>query len=85
MSDPLFELGDIVITENAYRRLSRYHTNPIDLLNRHVVGDSDGADPNVVERTKNGQSILSTHKLQEGIYIWISTNGERTQTRISLP
>ncbi len=89
MSKRLFNLGQIVSTPGALELLERHSMTPMQLLQRHVVGDygdlcDDDREANN-EAIWNGERILSSYKINETDKIWIITEADRSSTCCLLP
>lgn len=85
---PLFAPGQIVATRGALELLGRTHTNPADLLRRHLAGDwgqLDQADVDEnVRSLENGLRLLSNYPVGEDS-VWIITEADRSVTTLLLP
>ena len=88
VSEPLFELGQTVMTIGAEEFLSEKGLDPALLLSRHQLGDWSDMLPESQEENKqaleNGYRILSSYKI-EGEKIWVITEWDRSLTTILLP
>jgi hypothetical protein len=86
---PLFELGKVVATPAALKKLEEAKLTPSDLLDRHVQGDYGDlheedreANENAV---KDGDRILSSYPIPGHVRIWIITEADRSSTSLILP
>ena len=88
MSEPLFALGQLMMTEDAEDMFLSSDMDVRALLKRHVTGDwgdLDSHDVNVNnEAVKHGRRILSQYRTSEG-KIWVITESDRSVTTILLP
>lgn len=87
--DPLFPLGQIVATPNALDTLARYGVQPAELIDRHVGGDwgelpTEDAKANDAA-LKNGERLLSSYPLGQGVKVWIITEWDRSATTLLMP
>ena len=84
---PSFELGRMVITQNAMSQLD--DDALIEGLRRHAVGD--WGDLCEEDREANnralyeGTRLLSAYKSKAGLKYWIITEADRSATTILLP
>ena len=89
MSKSRFELGELVITPNAHRLLSKYYLQADMFLAKHLVGNWG----DLVEEDKkvnddallNGGQLFSSYKLPGDNMLWIITEWDRSVTTILLP
>lgn len=86
---PLFNLGQIVITPGALALLAENEdVNPGDLLRRHLTGDWGDMDEE--DQATNdvavvlGNRILSSYPVGDG-KVWIITEWDRSVTTLLLP
>lgn len=83
-----FPLGMVVATPGALDVLSRLDLAPIDLIERHVVGDwgdvsdNDAAANN--DAVKGGDRIHSVY-CYSGHRLWVITEADRSVTTVRLP
>lgn len=86
---PLFELGKIVATPAALKKLEEAKLTPSDLLDRHVhgdYGDLHEEDRQANERAvKDGERILSSYPIPGHVRIWIITEADRSSSCLLLP
>lgn len=87
---PLFHLGQIVATPDAFRLLEQSNTDVIDLLMRHAKGDWGvvcAADARSNDRAVvDGTRVLSAYELGAGRErLWIITEADRRVTTLLLP
>jgi hypothetical protein len=84
---PLFELGQIVITDNALQALSSAAV--MESIDRHAAGDWGELPPEdsrANERAlEGGGRLFSAYDLAEGTRVWIITEADRSVTTILLP
>jgi hypothetical protein len=90
MNDPMFPLGDIILTPGALELLQRMNISPDSLIERHVLGDW-GDDVTDDDKKTNdlalqmGGRILSAYDLSHGNTVWVTTEPDRSKTTILLP
>jgi hypothetical protein len=88
-SQPLFPLGQVVMTPGAFEAFQRTGEQPIRFLVRHVTGDWGELDEE--DRMENefslqrGFRVLSRYILTDGTVIWIITEADRSVTTFLLP
>jgi len=86
---PLFPLGHVVATPEAFYALERAEQTPEEFLNRHDRGDwGDVSDADKHENTyavQYGFRILSAYTTSTGDRLWILTKADRSATTILLP
>jgi len=67
VTEPLFELGETVITIAAGEYLQKHSVDPVTLLARHQAGDWSDMLPECQaenrEELKRGNRILSSYKI----------------------
>ena len=91
MPEPLFHLGQVVITANAEAALARRGQLPIarTMLNRHALGDWGDLDAEDIqtnhEALRDGNRLLSAYEFGDGFKVWIITEADRSATTILLP
>ncbi len=86
---PLFELGKVVGTPSAIKKLEEAKLTPSDLLDRHVHGDygdlhEEDREANELA-VKDGERILSSYPIPGHVRIWIITEADRSSTTLLLP
>ena len=89
MKNALFQPGQILATPAAVRAMRKAAAQPEDYLRRHVSGnwgfvstkDRRANDSAVRE----GRSIISEYRLNDGTQVVIITKGDRSATTILLP
>ena len=87
VEEPLFPLGQLVITRNAADRLSEVDVR--SAIRRHIVGDWGELDEE--DRQENDRSviegyrILSAYVAQDQTKFWIITEADRSATTVLLP
>jgi hypothetical protein len=92
-----FELGQLCYTPGAHDLLQEYRISPIQLLARHVVGDSgdvcaEDAHANE-EALQMGARVMSVYVLTPpedkaamvSAKIWVITEADRSVTTLLLP
>ncbi len=95
-SAPRFSLGHIYSPPGAQEALKRYHTNPLQLIGRHVVGDWGDVCPEDAQANEEalqfGTRILSSYLLTPPTdetltpaKVWLITEADRSATTILLP
>lgn len=88
--EPLFELGEVVLTDGAIETLKTLNVDPSLLLVRHVTGDygdlcKDDLQANK-RAVKNGDRVLSSYLLPpDNTKLWIITEWDRSVTTLLLP
>ena len=86
---PLFELGKVVGTPAAIRKLEEAKLTPSDLLDRHVHGDFGDLHDEDREANESavkvGERILSSYPIPGHVRIWIITEADRSSTTLLLP
>jgi hypothetical protein len=89
LGEPLFDLGELVVTPNALTAIATAKQIPDALITRHLAGDwSEMAEE---DRATNrdaiqlGRRIFSSYKLATGSRIWIITEADRSVTTVLLP
>lgn len=91
MTQPLFPLGQVVITANAKATLERRRQFPIvqTMLNRHALGDWGDLDAEDIQANNegltDGDRLLSVYQFEDGFKVWIITEADRSATTILLP
>jgi hypothetical protein len=94
---PLFPLGQIVMTPGAIALLNEYHVSRDSLLHRHMTGDwGELPAEDVAENERSvreGFPIFSSYHVCDSRHedgfadhaIWIITEADRSSTTILLP
>ena len=91
MTEPLFALGQVVITASAKRTMEQRGQWPIvqTMLNRHALGDWGDLCPDDIQANNdalhNGARLLSAYQFEDGFKVWIITEADRSATTILLP
>ena len=94
LTQPLFTLGQLVITPGALIVLTEHGVAPSDLLDRHVGGDWSEMAPEDRESNRravlSGGRIFSSYSLTSSVRVWVITeakddDGVRASTCILLP
>lgn len=84
---PLFELGQIVITDNALQALSTAAV--MESIDRHAAGDWGELPPEDTcanNRALEGRGrLFSAYDSAEGTRFWVITEADRSVTTILLP
>lgn len=87
-----FSPGRIGITPGALEVLERSHTEPSELLRRHLAGDWGEVCPEDKRENElsleKGFRIVSNYPLSDGFdwfKVWIITEADRSSTTILLP
>ena len=88
--EPLFELGEVVLTDGAIETLKALNVDPAILLIRHVTGDyGDLCKDDLQENkkaVKNGGRVFSSYQLPpNNTKLWIITESDRSVTTLLLP
>jgi hypothetical protein len=82
---PLFNLGYLVMTAGA----AALEVDFIPYLVRHAAGDWGELDDFDKQQNdlavKEGCRILSAYNTNEGVWIWIITEADRSATTVLLP
>jgi hypothetical protein len=86
---PLFPLGQQVMTVGAIEALQRAGQEPLTFLKRHQHGDWGELDPEDaaenVRSVKEGLRILSSYRLANGEKLWLITEWDRSVSTLLLP
>lgn len=89
MSEPLFDLGQVVATPGALQALVEANQKPSEFLRRHVTGDwAELPEEDQQENIRSlefGNRIFSSYKLATGEKLWIITEWDRSVTTLLLP
>jgi hypothetical protein len=84
-----FQPGQLVATPGALDAFRKSGDSPLDLLQRHLLGDWGDVDEHDRMENEfslqNGLRILSAYRLTDGENIWIITEADRSATTILLP
>ena len=87
--NPLFPLGQCVITPGASEALTEAEVNPSALLGRHQRGDWGSLSEDDMEANQwaveTGERILSAYILTTEVDVWVITERDRSYTTILLP
>ncbi len=87
--EPLFPLGQIVITPGALQALENAGQLPHEFLRRHVHGDWGELDEHDVKQNERalqqGLRLLSSYRTNQGIKLWVITEWDRSVTTLLLP
>ncbi len=89
MSDPLFSLGQVVMTPGAAAAFEASGDDPLAFLIKHGSLDPGDLDAHDIRENQlsveQGLRILSAYRLSDGARIWIITEADRSSTCILLP
>lgn len=89
MSDPLFSLGQVVITPGVAAAFEASGDDPRAFLIKHVSLDPGDLDAHDIRENQlsleQGFRILSAYRLSDATKIWIITEATRESTTILLP
>lgn len=91
MTEPLFNLGRVVITANAMQTLQERGQSHIieTMLSRHALGDWGDLDPADIQANnaalQEGDRLLSAYRFADDFKVWIITEADRSATTILLP
>ena len=88
-SAPLFPLGQVVATPHALDVLRDHGVTPLELLQRHVVGDwgelcAEDVQANR-EALQEGDRLFSSYPVADGVKVWVITEADRSATTLLLP
>ena len=87
--NPLFKLGQIVMTPAAQLEMAAADVTPFPFLVRHCKGDWGDVDPEDQGMNdaalKNGERLFSVYKLTAVQKIWVITEHDRSVTTLLLP
>jgi hypothetical protein len=88
--EPLFELGEVLLTNGAMDTLKALNIDPAILLVRHVTGDYGDLCQEDLQANKkavkNGDRIFSSYLLPpDNTKLWIITEWDRSVTTLLLP
>lgn len=89
LSNPLFQLGEVVATPVAVETMQQHNVTPQTLLQRHITGDwgvlcKEDAKSNA-DAVKQGERILSNYPIADNVRIWVITEWDRSVTTLLLP
>lgn len=89
ITQPLFELGQLVATPAALAALGESNEEPLPYIHRHVMGDWSEMDLHDQQANalavREGHRILSAYTLRNGQKIWLITEWDRSVTTLLLP
>ena len=89
LTNPLFQLGEVVATPGAIAAMQHHHVTPQQLLQRHVSGDWGSVPPEDAKANdfavENGERILSSYRIGEYTRVWVMTEWDRSVTTLLLP
>ena len=91
MTEPLFELGQVVMTRTAQLALDKRGQLYIvqTMLNRHALGDWGDLDKEDIQANnaalRDGDRLLSAYQFDDGFKVWIITEADRSATTVLLP
>ena len=91
MTEPLFELGQVVMTRTAQLALDKRGQLHIvqTMLNRHALGDWGDLDKEDIQANnpalRDGDRLLSAYQFDDGFKVWIITEADRSATTVLLP
>lgn len=89
MSQPLFPLGQILLTPGTQELLAEMPETKRAPLTRHVTGDwsemSEGDQEENRFSVDKPLRIFSSYKLADDTKIWIITEADRSATTLLLP
>ena len=89
--EPLFELGEVVMTRGAQNTLVELNIDPAVLITRHVTGDWGNIPPEDQKSNKNAvkngdDRVFSAYPLPpDNTKVWVITEWDRSYTTILLP
>ena len=88
-SKPSLQLGHVVATYGALRKMLANGIAPHTLLIRHATGDwseMDAEDRKAnIEATASGLRVFSAYRITQTERIWIITEADRSVTTFLLP
>lgn len=89
VKNPLFNLGQVVVTPAALELLERAGQTTWEFMARHVQGDFgevDAEDRQANEDAiRHGERILSAYTLRTGERIWVITEADRSSSCLLSP
>lgn len=87
--EPRLQLGHVVATYGALRKMLANSIDPHALLTRHATGDwseMDAEDRKAnIEAAASGLRVFSAYRITETERIWIITEADRSVTTFLLP
>jgi len=87
--NPLFDLGQTVVTPAAIEALQQSGISVASLLCRHQCGDWGDLDAKDIARNNDalrlGSRLFSSYQITESIKIWVITEADRSVTTLLLP
>jgi len=87
--EPRLQLGHVVATYSALRKMQVNSIDPHTLLTRHAAGDwseMDAEDRKAnIEAAASGLRVFSAYRINEAERIWIVTEADRSVTTFLLP
>jgi hypothetical protein len=87
--NPLFEVGQTVLTPAALEALQQSGISVASLLYRHQRGDWGGLENEDIARNnaalRLGSRLFSSYQITESIKIWVITEADRSVTTLLLP
>jgi hypothetical protein len=88
-NNPLFKLGQVLLTPGALEVLQASGQSPWFFLTRHMKGDwgDFGTEDKRLndEAVRNGSRILSAYTASTGAKLWVITEADHSATTILLP
>jgi len=87
--EPLFLLGLVMASPKVLDVLERHGVRPAELLDRHARGDWGELPPEDAKANnralKDGERLLSSYPLADGVKVWIITEWDRSYTTLLMP
>jgi hypothetical protein len=87
--EPRLQLGRVVATYGALRKMLAIGIDPKTLLTRHATGDwseMDAEDRKAnIDAAATGLRVFSAYRISESERIWIITEADRSVTTFLLP
>ena len=87
--NPLFDLGQTVLTPGALEALQQSGVSVASLLCRHQCGDWGDLDAEDIARNNEalrlGSRLFSSYPITETTKIWVITESDRSGTLLLLP
>ena len=89
ITNPLFNLGDVVATPQSISVLNDHGVSVQSLLQRHASGDwgdlcAEDTQANN-DALQYGDRLLSSYVISESCKVWVITEWDRSVTTILLP
>ena len=88
-TEPRLQLGRVVATYGALRKMLAIGIDPQALLTRHATGDwgeMDAEDRKAnLDAAATGMRVFSAYRITESERIWIITEADRSVTTFLLP